>query len=218
MARGVLVDGDAAAPGGVVRTGIMRGDETLEERKQIFLSRISFEQRPGCWMWTWSLNSTGYGKFNPRPGFVTEAHRAAWELFIGSIPDKMQVLHKCDEGLSKGDISYRRCVNPAHLYLGTQEENMRDASAKGRLSTGDEHRVALRNRNFRYDAEHARKTKIGSPRGERAPNARFTDKNVHEIRYGKYSEWSQYRLAELFLCSQATISNIRTRKTWGHLP
>ena len=59
-----------------------------------------------------------------RDAFRTvSSHRYAWELWEGPIPNGMNVLHRCDN---------RRCCNPAHLFLGTQQENMLDMYAKGR--------------------------------------------------------------------------------------
>ena len=78
-----------------------------------------------CWPWTGSLTSSGYGRFfvNGRPH---GAHRVAWALLHGPVPDGKHALHHCD---------VRRCCNAgAHLFLGTHLDNMRDAASKRRLS------------------------------------------------------------------------------------
>jgi hypothetical protein len=77
----------------------------------------------GCWEWQGANNGKGYGCFGKEGSRPYYAHRFSWELHAGPIPDGLFVLHRCDN---------RRCVNPEHLFLGTQGDNMRDMIAKGR--------------------------------------------------------------------------------------
>jgi hypothetical protein len=75
----------------------------------------------GCWVWTARRSRSGYGEF--RYGTTVRAHRFSWLIANGSIPDGMFVCHRCDTPA---------CVNPAHLFLGTADDNNKDRDRKGR--------------------------------------------------------------------------------------
>lgn len=80
--------------------------------------RISPEPISGCWLWMGRVNQFGYGTIG-----IKLTHRVVWEHEHGPIPNGLYVCHKCDVPL---------CVNPAHLFLGTQLDNMVDMRCKGR--------------------------------------------------------------------------------------
>lgn len=84
-----------------------------------FLSRC--EQVGDCWEWKNAL-SHGYGRVW-HEGKVKRTHRVSYELFIGPIPTAMVVRHRCDN---------RKCVNPAHLEVGTQSDNIKDSLKRNR--------------------------------------------------------------------------------------
>ncbi len=86
-----------------------------------------------CWLWKGGKDIYGYGRLRV-PGHNLLAHRISYELHHGPIPKEMLILHKCDNP---------PCVNPAHLFLGTQETNNKDAKSKGRSRGRFSHKSPL---------------------------------------------------------------------------
>lgn len=81
----------------------------------------------GCWYWTAFRNPKGYGMFKVN-GRHIGAHRISYEIFVGEIPKGLLCLHRCDNP---------PCVNPKHLFIGTNQDNMDDMKEKGRGHAGD---------------------------------------------------------------------------------
>lgn len=136
----------------------------------------------GCLEWTAALRN-GYGHFNLH-GTTVYAHRLAWELVNGSIPAGLVVCHHCDNP---------RCVNIAHLFLGTKADNMHDMIAKGRAV----HNVEIR--------------------GEAIGTAKLTTAQVREIRSPQYADWTATDIAAQFGITKSLACKILSRQSWQHL-
>ncbi len=134
-----------------------------------------------CWLWTAST-IRGYGQIasvvngKRRPVY---AHRVAWELTNGPIQERgLNVLHKCDVPL---------CVNPNHLFLGTQQQNLADARAKGRLNEKRPRRCKLtyEQREAIFNAPTARGVGVML-----AIQYGVTKNAISRIRAGRFAAWS----------------------------
>ncbi len=146
-----------------------------------------------CWRWTAGLGHRGYGVFS-LGGRPVGAHRVAWELARGQVPDGLWVLHRCD---SPG------CVNPGHLWLGTHADNDADRDAKGRTARG------LRS---------GRHTKPESVcRGEKHGRAKLSDDDVRAIRTRRERGDELRDIALDFGVSDVSVSLIARRRTWKHV-
>jgi hypothetical protein len=100
----------------------MKSEVTLLQR---FWSKVDKGNGTGCWLWTGSKSgSLGYGQVRNEQGESEFAHRLAWRMANGPIPDGLYVCHTCDTP---------PCVRPTHLFLGTALDNTRDAVSKGRM-------------------------------------------------------------------------------------
>lgn len=89
-----------------------------------FMDKVSPEPNSGCWLWTGGVASHGYGMFWI-DGKVDTAPRQSYRLFCDDITEGLHIMHKCD---------VRLCVNPEHLSLGTNADNVQDKVRKGRAA------------------------------------------------------------------------------------
>lgn len=102
----------------------MKAKDITKDRIESKVVRIP---EAGCWVWMGATQVRGYGEILSH-GRKHLAHRASYEAFVGPIPKGMYVCHACDNVY---------CVNPSHLFLGTQKQNLEDMSRKGRSTRGE---------------------------------------------------------------------------------
>lgn len=136
------------------------------------------EPNTGCILWTHCTGNHGYGRVN-YGGAPELAHRVAWMISFGEIPSWMFVCHKCDT---------RLCVNPAHLFLGTPEDNCHDAVQKGRHT-----------------------------HGARTEWAKLDDDKVKEIKRMRIGGVRGAEIARRFNVSPQTVCDIVHGRSWRHV-
>lgn len=159
-----------------------------------FEAKIIPEPNSGCWLWLGTV-SEGYGHLFAG-GRVQSAHRLAYEHWNGCIPDGECVCHRCD---------VRLCCNPAHLFAGTQKDNIDDMRNKGRAF-------------WLTNPEEFRRVRVGrvlhggkQAHGERHPRARLTASAAREI---VRSPLSDTEAARQFGVHPATVWHVRSGTTW----
>jgi len=147
---------------------------TLEER---FFRYVRKTRK--CWNWIGPMNHGGYGRLsNGRKGGRILAHRYSWEFHKGKIPKEMYVCHHCDNP---------KCVNPKHLYVGNQSQNMEDAAQRKRM-----------------------------PRGSSHHNARLTIKDIERIYALRKQGKKQHEIATQFGVTNSHVCLILQGKHWAH--
>ena len=143
-----------------------------------YFQKVQMAGPDDCWEWTAVTTDAGYGQLWVGSGMQL-AHRLAYEWWVGPIPDGLFVCHRCDN---------RACVNPNHLFLGTQEDNLRDAAQKGRTSRGERHHSAV-----------------------------LTDEKVREIRARSAAGESYARIAQEYGVAETTVSRVARGLRWKHV-
>lgn len=148
----------------------------------------------------------GYGRIY-KDGRNVTTHRASWELANGTIPAGLWVLHRCDNP---------PCVNPAHLFLGTNRDNIADRHAKGRDASGDRNGARTHpETRARGDRSGLRLHPERAPHGERNGNARLTEDQVRHIRVlAATGVVSKSAIARAFAVTHVNVCSIVARETW----
>jgi hypothetical protein len=144
-----------------------------------FWSRV--DKSGDCWLWTGRKNGYGYGRF----ANDLMAHRVSYSLANGSVPEGMHVLHHCDN---------RLCVNPQHLYAGTDKDNAHDKVQRGRCPKVN--------------------PKV---RGEGNGSAKLTETQVKEILSLHKSGLSNVSISHKYGVYQANIARIVNGELWKHV-
>lgn len=148
-----------------------------------FWNKVEKGTGDACWNWIGAHNSKGYGTVQVY-GRSYYVHRFAYELLKGPIPEGKVVMHSCDNP---------SCVNPKHLVMGTQLDNMRDKVAKGRhRAPGPGHPLAR----------------------EQNPAAQLSARQVASIRKKQKAGKSYRQLAEEFRVSKSQIARIINNQAW----
>lgn len=149
----------------------------MVEGEHLFHDSYTPEPMSGCWLWDKGWRKDGYAQVTIKPGRAKLSHRLSWEIHRGPLESTaIKVLHKCD---------VRCCVNPDHLFLGTQGDNVRDMHRKGRA-------VILK--------------------GERASKAKLT---IEQVRHIRRREMTGVAYARLYGVSKVAISRIYHGKNWA---
>ena len=131
-----------------------------------------------CWIWNGHVLASGYGRITGK-SYKETAHRYSYILHDGEIPGGLSVLHKCNT---------KRCVNPAHLYVGTHNDNMRDMAESGVM------------------------------KGTNNPKTLLDETKVREIRKLITGRMMTYaKIAEKYGVKRQTIKDIASSRTWSWL-
>lgn len=165
------------------------------------------EPNTGCFLWFAARDEDGYGCIRAE-GKSSRAHRVAWILAHGPIPDRLLACHRCDTP---------ECVNVEHMWLGTNAQNTRDRHTKRRDASGLRNGSYTRPDRRPVGDRNGARTQPGIRAGSRHSQARLTETDVVVIRQRYQDGETQLALAAAYEVSQTTIWGIVTRHRWRHV-
>jgi hypothetical protein len=167
-----------------------------------FFDKKRVDPATGCWLWLACKFRNGYGCVRIAKKSRL-AHRVAYEMVNGPIPDGAYILHSCD---------VPACINPAHLRIGDQNENQKEARTKGRLTKGRQPREQV------TAPGHWTRVRPGSViRGSAHVMAKLSEAGVMAIRAGYAEGKTMKELAEQYGVSRSLVSGILSGRKWGHM-
>lgn len=178
----------------------MSKDIRVGDRAKIEARSIP-EPNSGCWLWYGARATDGYGRIKKPGGGKYIAHRLSYRAFVGPIPEGQVVCHRCD---------VRDCVNPDHLFCGTQGDNIRDCFKKGRSAY---HKNPELYRARARDMSRVRPPQIGG----RNPNAKITEAQAIQAIRDKANGVPVREIAARLGVSGMAIYRLASRKSWAHL-
>jgi len=157
----------------------IKGHHSFRPMKDCFWEKV--KKTNTCWLWTGALLRSGYGQLgSTRTGIFHQAHRFSWIIHRGPIPKGMQCLHHCDNP---------PCVNPEHLFLGTNVDNVRDKVSKSRQARGND-----------------------------IPHAALSPEKVRKMRKLYATEKFTYcRIGKMFGVFHTTAGNAISGRQWRHV-
>lgn len=175
---------------------------------QRFHSKVQAQASGDCWPYQGAKFFRGYGAFKVK-GRMLKAHRVAYFLHYGVDPSNLLTLHTCDNP---------PCCNPAHLYLGTTQDNSRDAVLRNRMPKGDNNFARkYPERVPRGDNHPSRLHPELRPRGEQHARAKLTDDLVREIWRLTSIGIGPAEISRRLCINKSTVENVKSGRGWGHI-
>lgn len=165
----------------------MEHEEYIGHVRQALKEKIIIDEND-CWIWQGQVDRKGYGRrtfTENKKKRKLLAHRISYKIFVGEIPDGLFILHQCD---------VPRCINPQHLHLGTQKDNLNE----------------MRERDRANDISKGKK-------GDRHNLAKLSETDVKEIRRLREKGYTGVKLSEMFNVTNGLIYMIINKRIWKHI-